>query len=176
MQFSIVPFEEERHSVLVPELTAILHSSYKRLADMGLRFLATHQPPEMTLKRLKKGKSFLGFAGDELMSTITLVNGSPTDDCEWYRKPEVGYFTQFAVKPEFQGLRLGRQLMDFIEEQARIDGLQEIALDTSEHAHHLIKMYEARGYRFVQHVRWPEVNYRSVVLSKSLLIRNKVAD
>jgi len=44
----------------------------------------------------------------------------------------------------------------------------EVALDTSEHASHLIALYTRRGYRFVEHVRWDTVNYRSVVLSKAL--------
>jgi DNA-binding winged helix-turn-helix (wHTH) protein len=43
-----------------------------------------------------------------------------------------------------------------------------MALDTSEHADHLISIYKNRGYRFVEHVRWESVNYRSVVLSKVL--------
>ncbi len=168
-ELTIIPFEEDRHSVLVPELTAILHSAYSRLANMGLRFLATHQPPETTLKRLKKGSSYLGFCGDELMATITLVAGGASEDCNWYSHTKVAYFTQFAVKPAYQGKKFGRQFMDFVEAQALSRGFSEIALDTSEHAHHLIEMYTARGYRFVEHVQWDEVNYRSVILSKSLI-------
>jgi hypothetical protein len=47
-------------------------------------------------------------------------------------------------------------------------GFSEIALDTSERAHHLIQMYEKRGYRFVEYFQWEVTNYRSVVLSKKL--------
>ena len=49
-------------------------------------------------------------------------------------------------------------------------GFKEIALDTCEDAESLISYYEKRGYRFVEHVQWDPkiVNYRSVVMSKSL--------
>ena len=48
-------------------------------------------------------------------------------------------------------------------------GASEIALDTSENAHHLLSYYENRGYRFVEYVQWDEVNYRSKTLSKRLV-------
>jgi DNA-binding winged helix-turn-helix (wHTH) protein len=46
--------------------------------------------------------------------------------------------------------------------------MAELALDTAETADDLIAFYTRRGYRFVDHVRWDAVNYRSVVLSKRL--------
>jgi hypothetical protein len=32
----------------------------------------------------------------------------------------------------------------------------------------LISMYTRKGFRFIEHVRWPEVNYRSMIFSKTL--------
>ncbi len=58
--------------------------------------------------------------------------------------------------------------MDYVEAYAAEEGACEIALDTSEHAHHLISMYQNRGYRFVEYAQWDVTNYRSVVLSKTL--------
>jgi hypothetical protein len=59
-------------------------------------------------------------------------------------------------------------LLGYAEELAREHGAAYIALDTSELALNLIAFYERRGYRFVEHVRWPEVNYRSVIMAKPL--------
>jgi hypothetical protein len=42
-----------------------------------------------------------------------------------------------------------------------------LALDTSEQAHHLIRFYESRGYQLVESARWPDVNFRSVILAKA---------
>lgn len=32
--------------------------------------------------------------------------------------------------------------------------------------------YQSRGYSFVEYVRWPDVNYRSVILRKALATGN----
>jgi len=58
--------------------------------------------------------------------------------------------------------------MDHVESVAKQDGVTELALDTSEKAEHLIRYYTRRGYRFVEHTQWPDVNYRSVIMTKTL--------
>jgi hypothetical protein len=58
--------------------------------------------------------------------------------------------------------------LDLIERRAREKGIATLALDTSEHADHLIALYQSKGYAFVEHVRWPDVNYRSMIFAKSL--------
>ena len=164
----IEPFATGRHGDLVEPLTAMLHRAYRPLAEEGLRYLATHQPPATTLSRLTSGDAFLGFSGDRLVATITIVKSRPDELCEWYRRDDVFFFTQLAVSPEHQGTGIGQELMVFAEGHARRHGARELALDTSERATRLIETYQRRGYRFVQHVSWEDTNYRSVVLSKTL--------
>jgi len=175
-KFEILKFDEAKHCDLIEPLTDLLHAAYRPLAEKGMRYLATHQPPETTLKRLKKGDSFLGFTEGELVSTIIVVKDDPNEPCGWYQNPEVYFFTQFAVKPKYQGLGLGKKLMDFVEEYATSDGAKEMALDTSEYAHHLISIYKKRGYRFVEYAQWSVTNYRSVILSKSLTPQPKISE
>ena len=172
--FKIIKFDESLHRELIEPLTELLHTAYRPLAEKGMRYLATHQPPETTLKRLLTGDSFLGFIDDELVSTITVVKNDPNEPCAWYQKPEVYFFTQFAVKPKYQGLGIGKKLMDFVEEYAKADGAMEMALDTSEHADHLISIYKNRGYRFVDYAKWNMTNYRSVILSKTLISTTEI--
>lgn len=167
-QLQIVPFELERHEVLIQPLTELLHLCYKPLAERGMRYLATHQSAKITRERLLSGDSFLGFAGDRLVSTVTLKFTMPDSLCAWYRKPEVFHFSQFAVHPEFQGQGIGSSIMDMLELRARELGAKELALDTSEHADNLISMYSKRGYRHVDMVQWSQTNYLSVILSKDL--------
>lgn len=85
-----------------------------------------------------------------------------------YRRTDVCFFTQFAVKTKFQGMGIGRFLMDMIENRAKELGAVEITLDTSEHAHHLIEIYKARNYKIVGDDSWETTNYKSVLMSKSL--------
>lgn len=49
------------------------------------------------------------------------------------------------------------------------EGARNLALDTSEDAHGLISMYEARNYGGVGHGGWRLLtNYRSVLMAKAL--------
>jgi GNAT superfamily N-acetyltransferase len=135
---------------------------------MGLNFWATYQDDKTTKQRLTTGESFVMTLNDVIIGTITLYKDKQGSSCKWYSIKGVSYFGQFAVEPEYQNYGLGSYMMEFIENYARDSGLNEIALDTSEKAEHLLKYYEKRGYRFIQHQQWDKVNYRSIVLSKSL--------
>jgi GNAT superfamily N-acetyltransferase len=168
-QFEIRRFDQTKDSFT--ELTELLHRAYKPLADMGLRFMATHQDDEVTKQRLQKGESFVIEHEGKLIACITLYKSKGKNRCSWYNTDGVSYFGQFAVEPVFQQRGIGSRMMDFIEEHAREQKMNEISLDTSEQAHRLIDYYTKRGYRFIQYHRWEEVNYRSMVFSKTLKIK-----
>ncbi|MDB5032890.1 MAG: Histone acetyltransferase [Chlorobi bacterium] len=153
----------------IPRLTALLHRAYKRLADMGLRFLATHQTDEQTLERARDGECYLAIEDGEIIGTITYYPPAMAHGTPWYDRPDVASLGQFAVEPALQGRGIGNMLLDHVESLARRDGAAEMALDTSEKAHHLIEYYGRHGYRFVEHTQWSVVNYRSVVMSRSLI-------
>ena len=59
-------------------------------------------------------------------------------------------------------------LLKEVEHEAFKNNVEELALDTAETAFHLIEFYRKRGYRFIEYTRWNEVNYRSVIMSKTL--------
>lgn len=154
----------------VEDLTELLHRAYKVLADMGFRFFATYQTPEQTQDRINSGECYVGILDGKIIGTVTFYPNPRTsaNDPEWYRRPDISYFGQFAVEPSLQRSGLGSRLMDFVENLARERGIAEIALDTAEGAHHLRDYYTRRGYRFIEYVQWDVTNYRSVVMSKEL--------
>lgn len=164
----IEPFIEDSHLNLIEPLTHLLHAAYAPLAAKGMRYLATHQAPSKTLERLKSGESYLSFLEKKLIGTVTLYREDLQSPCEYYRQANVFSFGQFAVDPSIQGRGLGSKMMDFIESRAKHLGAKELALDTSEHADHLISSYQKRGYKIVSHAQWKETNYRSVIMSKIL--------
>jgi GNAT superfamily N-acetyltransferase len=108
--------------------------------------------------------------GDDgaVVGIITLAEAQATHGSPFYDRPDVASFGQFAVLPALQRQGIGSRLMDIVEARAREKGVIELALDTSEHAQALIAMYTKRGYRFIEYSKWDIVNYRSVILSKSL--------
>jgi GNAT superfamily N-acetyltransferase len=153
----------------IEELTRLLNRAYKVLAEMGFRYVATWQGPDITRERVQKGECWLAI-GDEgaIVGTIGLYPPAPDDLAAHYRQPGVFSFGQFAIEPALQRTGLGSRMLDHVEKRARELGAQELALDTSEGAHHLIRYYEKRGYEFVEWVQWKETNYRSVIMSKRL--------
>ncbi len=161
-------FCPQSHAQEIEPLTRLLHEAYAELSRRGMRYLATHQPPEVTKERLAAGEGYLAFFQDRLAGTITLRAPDPLSTCSYYRRPGVFFFSQFGVSPAFQGQGVGAALMDLVEARAASLGAAELALDTSERADHLIALYERRGYRLVDHTQWEGVNYRSVIMSKAL--------
>jgi predicted N-acetyltransferase YhbS len=143
-------------------LTELLHRAYKPLADAGMRFVASHQDVETTRKRCVRGQCFVATEGEIILGTITLYGPTPTSGCTWYRREDVWHFGQFAVEPTRQGMGIGRQLLDIVEEVSRQAGAAELATD-------LFAFYEKHGFRKVDIVTWGDaVNYSSVVMSKKL--------
>ncbi len=161
-------FDEAKHLHLVDPLTELLHAAYAPLAAQGLKYGAAYQLAAKTLERLKEGESYLVFDCEQLIGTVTLSAENPVGSCEYYKRRGVYSFGQFAIHPSTQGKGLGSAVMDYLEKRAADVGATELALDTSEHAHDLIRMYKKRGYQIVAHTQWDTTNYRSVIMSKDL--------
>jgi GNAT superfamily N-acetyltransferase len=152
----------------IEALTDLLHVAYKQLADIGLRYLATHQDSTITQSRIQEGQCLIGILDDRFVATITYYRPGLKSGCAWYRKEGISTFGQFGVLPELQGYRVGSKLLDAVEDLALRDRCRELALDTAESAVHLHKCYEHRGYRIVDYTDWDDTNYRSVIMSKRL--------
>lgn len=151
------------------DLTALLHRAYAQLANMGLRYWATHQTVEDTKKRVTTGECWVSELSGTIVGTILLIPPGTLDNlCDWYARPGIAVLSQFAVEPSLQRQGLGSCLLAKMEERASEIGAVEVAIDTAEPARHLVESYERRGYRFIGRTQWKHTNYRSVILSKVL--------
>ena len=164
---------EIAYRVLLPlddldAITSLLHEAYAPLAAAGMRFVATHQDTAMTQERLKNGETFVATDGDLIVGIVTLKEAEATYGTPFYSRPDVADFGQFAVRPTHQRRGIGSHLIEMVECRAREKGVGELALNTSEHASHLIAMYTRKGFRFIEYAQWPDVNYRSMIFSKTL--------
>ena len=170
-------FHVEPHCVIRPvrqdedwdQLTALLHRAYAPLLAAGMRYHASHQPPAVTRERALSGHGFILERAGEVVGTLS-VYGAPQGQsgCAYYDRPGVWHMGQFAVDPTLQSGGWGGRLLDHIEQFARDAGAAELALDTSEHAAHLIAWYQRRGYVQVDTTQWGHTNYLSVVMSRRL--------
>jgi GNAT superfamily N-acetyltransferase len=152
-----------------PALKELLHRAYAPLAARGMRFLASSQNVSTTLLRAQRGECYVAAdANNVLIGTVVLSEVAATRGSPWYDRPDVASFGQYAVEPAWQGRGIGSRMLAVVEARAAEKGVVELALDTAEGATELIAFYGRRGYRFVEHVTWPDVNYRSVIMSKAV--------
>ena len=163
---SPLTIRELRKTDSLEDLTELLHRAYKILADLGLKYVATHQSVEITRKRLKNGTCFVAELDGRIVGTVLYRKPGQPKGCAFYERPDVAHVSQMGVEPELQRQGIGDKLMRHAEETAARDGASELALDTAETATHLIEWYERLGYRFIQHIDWDMTNYRSVIMSK----------
>jgi GNAT superfamily N-acetyltransferase len=159
----------------VAQLNTIIRAAYQSLADAGMRYHASYEDVAATQRQIRSGECYLALLDEKIIGCVVLrippQGEKPAWMAKrpaWYSRDGVASFGRFAVLPELQGKGYGAKILDFIEQRVKNLGFSEIALDTSERAHHLIQMYEKRGYRFVEYFQWEVTNYRSVVLSKKL--------
>lgn len=152
----------------IDALTELLHRAYAALAKAGLHYMASHQSPVVTRRRMAKGDTIVAISPTgALVGTVTLARVDATSGSLLYDRPDVASFGQFGVEPTLQGLGIGSTLLSLVETLAFHRGVSQLALDTSEQAAGLIRFYTARGYEPVDSVKWPDVNYRSIIFAKA---------
>ena len=122
----------------------------------------------MTRERISDGECYLAMQDGQMVGTIVWRSTRQTSGTPWYDRPDVSSFGQFAVEPTLQNRGIGSRLLAIAEQRAAETGAVEIALDTAEPAHDLIRFYIQRGYRFIEYTQWKLANYRSVILSKRI--------
>jgi len=79
---------------------------------------------------------WLLYLGDELAGLLALEF-----------EPETVLIYSVAIRPDLQGLGLGRRLLDWAEQQARQSDYRKIRLYTNEHFVKNIELYLRVGYR-----------------------------
>jgi len=150
-------------------LTNLIHAAYRALAKKNLKFWATHQTVEDTLKRFSAGHGLLAEVQGVIVGTMIVRPPQPGSEVDFYRDPNTWTLNQFAVQPEMQGNGIGRKLHECAIEYAASNHGSTIALDTAVSAIDLIKMYERWGYKIVGECDWrPLTNYLSVILAKPI--------
>ena len=154
----------------VVALTEMLHRAYAPLAARGLRYSATHQTPEVTLRRLTDGHALVAEIDGRIVGTVTYYRPDPESDTPVYRDSVTFSFGQFGVDPEFKGRGIGRALHSAMIAAVVDSGAKYIALDTAAPAADLIALYERWGYVVVGCARWKATNYESVIMRREVIL------
>ena len=153
----------------IDALTRLVNWAYEVLKNQGLNYVGTSQDSKITRDRMRDGDCWIALVDGQMVGSVMLYPAGFMCGCPYYRDYGPAVFGQFAVAPDFQGLGVGRALIDRIETEARRAGATILACDTSELAYDLIKMYEKWGFEKVGNADWrPKVNYRSVILAREI--------
>jgi GNAT superfamily N-acetyltransferase len=152
----------------VVALTEMLHRAYAPLAAAGLRYNASHQPPEKTALRMSRGATFVAEIQGRIVGTITVCGPDPKSGTPVYSEPSTYHFEQFGVDPDFKRKGIGRELHSAAVALATRRGARFMALDTAAPAKELIATYERWGYVIVDRKRWDSTNYESVLMRRPL--------
>lgn len=159
----------------IPSITRLLHRAYAKQVAMGLRPLAGRQEDQVTADRAANSDCIVavlsgnGSEPDRIVGVILFEEHEKVDFPPWFLRPDVCHFAQFAVDPQIQGMGIGKRLLEEVERRARERAASELALSMAEPDRELFDFYVKRGYRLVDHWQWPYTNYRSCILSKSLV-------
>lgn len=144
----------------------MLHRAYAPLAAEGLRYTATHQSAEVTLRRLSRGHPLVAVVDGRIVGTLTVYAPDPEDSTPAYR--EHFHFGQFGVDPDLKGQGIGTALHAAALDHVRSLGGTAMTLDTAAPAARLIALYERWGYEIIDRISYSGTNYESVVMRRPL--------
>jgi GNAT superfamily N-acetyltransferase len=151
------------------ELTELVHAAYAERASNNLRYWATHQSVEDTTARFRTGQGLVAETDSRIVGTVTVRPPQPNAQVAYYRDPQTWSISQFGVLPQYQGLRIGRQLHDAALSWAWNRGGRTMGLDTAAPAIELIDMYIRWGYTIVGAADFrPHTNYISVIMLRRI--------
>jgi GNAT superfamily N-acetyltransferase len=169
----------------IPHITKLLHRAYAKQIAMGLSPLAGRQTDDITRQRMFNGESWVAVhhipvpdpldpagvlpkADQRVVGTILYHEIEEAEGPSWFHRPDVAWFSQFAVDPDYQGQGIGQMLLEIVEHRAKEERAAELALSMAEPDTDLMNFYLRRGWRIVDHWQWPYTNYRSLIMSKAM--------
>jgi len=162
-------FDPNRHDVAA--ITALLNAAYAPYVAQGMKYVAATQDDAVTREWLARGIGFVALDADTVVGTVAYCSAPSASEAaaiEWYCRPGVATFGQFAVAPGKQKGGVGVALLDAIERLARDDAKAELACETAAKNAPLVAYYHRRGFRGVGLFKWPGDEHACVVLSKTL--------
>jgi len=158
-----------RNDDSLQDLTSMLHRAFSPMGRDGIGCTCFDQSEATTRRRAALGECFVAVMDHRIVGTLTLQRADRRSDCRWYRRSNVTSLHQFAVDPAYQGEGVGKGLLAHAMDWAFENRFDELALDTPHPAQHLIRFYEAQGFRKVESVQFSGRPYQSCILSHSLV-------
>ncbi len=119
------------------QIASVLLESFIEYEDLYTPdgFAATTPDNASILNRMKEGPVWVAMLGTSVVGTASAV-----------ARGEDFYIRGMAVLPACRGLRVGRLLLEHIEDYARVRGHSRLILSTTPFLHRAIRLYEGFGF------------------------------
>jgi ribosomal protein S18 acetylase RimI-like enzyme len=124
------------------QVVAVLSEAAGWLRSRGIEQWPHPYPAEWVAASIERGETYLARLNGAVVGTITLRWDDPAF---WGEQPPVaGYVHGVAVRREFAGL--GSELLEWADEQVRVEGRDLLRLDCRSDNERLRRYYEERGF------------------------------
>jgi GNAT superfamily N-acetyltransferase len=118
-------------------IAAVLYEAFREFEPLYTKkgFAATAPKSEQVLERLKDGPVWVALVDGELVGTVSVV-----------LKRKALYVRGMAVLPRTRGARVGKLLMEQVQQYAVENGCKRLFLSTTPFLERAIRLYEKFGF------------------------------
>ncbi|SFT03732.1 GNAT family N-acetyltransferase [Halostagnicola kamekurae] len=153
------PNVQRATAAVAEQLAEVYQSAYQENRRLGL---PNNEAESVSKKRIagliRKSTVYVAKKGDDVIGGVCLEN-TDSDRVKLRR---------LAVHEDWKGEGVGRQLLDYAEEQAQYHGYATIWLITPKAHPYLPEMYRQRGYEDVETVSQENYDFEFLVMEKRM--------
>lgn len=143
----------------IEQIMKITHACADKMISEGIFQWNNFYPnKEAFQKDIARNELFVLLFENNLIGCIVVSTKKDIEysDIDWLTEDSSHYYIhRLAVHPDFQKQGFAQKLMDFAEDRARKNNIASIRLDTFSQNHRNQKFYEARGYRRLGNIFFP---------------------
>jgi GNAT superfamily N-acetyltransferase len=175
LDLSAIRFEPATEQDL-PQILALFDAAMCWLVVQGLSDQwgttpFSQQPAEVEhfAAWIRQGSLFVARHNEVILGTIVIVSAPPSYSArEWNQTPRAAlYLKAFATDRRYAGQGVGRVLLDWVEQQARNQGIDWLRLDCWAGNESLRRYY--RGQGFEERGEFGQGEWRGMLFEKQLL-------
>lgn len=134
------------------QVVSVLSEAAKWAKSRGIeRWWPVPFPEDWVRRGFERGEVVVLELGPRLVGTFTLTRDDPI---MWGEQPPIaGYVHRIAIRREFAGQGLGRQILDWAAAQVRSWGRSKLRLDCLATNESLVRYYLSQGFREVGRIQ-----------------------
>ncbi len=140
---------EKPDYITYKDISDVLQKAHEQHRNHGIYMRVPHLPPEELEKWIgDEGKCFVAMDGDKLVGTGSYMI---RDLSRWYHNGKALELTMDGILPEYQGMKIFKEISDIREESIRNSGYRVIYIDTAVENTRRLQIADKEGYLLVDY-------------------------